>query len=91
MTSNNELRKRGTTIKATLQVGKAGITESTVAELKAQLEKKELIKVKVLSTGAEGGERKALFEQLAASAGSELIEVRGGTALFYMPKKGRRP
>ncbi len=89
--SKNDLRKKGTTIKTTLQVGKAGLTENTSAELKAQLEKKELVKVKVLSTGAEGDERKKLFEQLAASTGSELIEVRGGTALFYMPKKGRRP
>ena len=91
MASDNELRRRGTETKATLQIGKAGLTESTVAELKAQLEKRELVKVRVLSTGAEPGERRALFERLASSTGSDLLEVRGGTGLFHRPKKERRP
>lgn len=87
MVSDNELRRRGTETKATLQIGKAGLTESTVAELKAQLEKRELVKVRVLSTGAKGDERKVIFDKLASSSGSDLIEVRGGTALFFKPKR----
>lgn len=89
MTSMNDLRKKGTTVKATVQIGKAGLTESTASELEAQLEKRELVKVKVLSTGAEGSERKALFERLASMTGSQLVEVRGGTALFHKRKGGR--
>ncbi len=68
-------------LEVTLQVGKSGI-EKVVEELKNQLKTRKMVKVKLLKTAFLDGDKKELAEKLARLTDSELIEVRGNTAVF---------
>lgn len=78
--SSEEIRGMGQEISASVHVGKNGITEGLVEELRKQLKERKVVKVKVLP-GAESGKRE-IAEELAKKTGSELIEVRGNTVLL---------
>lgn len=79
-------RAEAQSLDVTLQVGKNGVNEQTVAELLAQLKKKKLVKVRLLKTATEGGAADtAQAERLATGTGSTLIEVRGHTAVYFRP------
>lgn len=75
-------RAEAQTLRATLHVGKAGVTDATVAELDTQLQKTRLVKVRLLPTAA-GTDGKAQAARLAVETGSTLIEVRGHTAVLF--------
>jgi len=47
-----------------------------------QLKMRKLVKVKFLKTAFAEGSRKELAEKIAVQTGSELIDVRGNTAVF---------
>jgi RNA-binding protein len=77
--SLKELKGKGTELKATMHIGKEGVTDGLVEELKNQIKVNKLIKIKVLASSA--GMKKELAKELAQRAGVELIEVRGNTIL----------
>ncbi len=79
--NRQEHRKSATAIEPALQIGKSGI-EAVVDELRTQLKNKKLIKVKFLKTALYEGDKNEMAEKLANMTGSELIEVRGNTAVF---------
>lgn len=88
------LRASGTSLEASFQIGKNGVTDGVVEELRTHLKREPLVKVKLLK-GAVGeeGDKKAVAQDLAERAGAFLVEVRGLTALYYMPRqrgRGRR-
>ena len=70
-------------IPVTLHVGKNGITDALIEELKEQLRTKRTVKVKMLRSS---GERKAVAAELAEKAGAELVEVRGLTVVLKRKK-----
>jgi RNA-binding protein len=73
-------------IDVTCHVGKNGVNEATIEELRGQLKKRKLVKVRLLKTATEGGaEDKSQAERLAEATKSLLIEVRGHTAVFFRP------
>jgi RNA-binding protein len=63
-----------------VQLGKAGASDAMVAQLKALLERHELVKLKFMDFK---GEKREISEKLAASTGSELVRILGNTAIFY--------
>lgn len=64
-----------------VRVGKAGVTDSVVAETKKSLHSHELIKVRVESD--DSAERKELAQQLADATGSQLAATIGKIAVLY--------
>ncbi len=74
-------RAASTDLLPALHIGKSGI-ESVVEELRKQLKRKKLIKIKFLRSAFIEGNKHELSEKLANLTGSELIEVRGNTAVF---------
>ena len=66
-------------IPVTLQVGKSGITEALIEELKEQIRVKRVVKVKMLRSS---GDRKVVAAELAEKTESELVEVRGFTVVL---------
>ncbi len=74
-------RAEATFLDATLHVGKSGM-EPVVEELKTQLKNKKMVKVKFLKTSFIEVGKKELAEKLANMTDSELIEIRGNTAVF---------
>ena len=65
-------------IRVTVRVGKSGPTDAIVAELKSQLETRDLGKVKA-NRGIVGnsGERSELFNSMAVETGARLVFQRG--------------
>jgi len=77
------LRALGHHLSPVLQIGHEGLTDSLVAQAKAQLDAHELIKVKVGESSPLP--RHEAAEQLAAATGSSLAQVLGRTFLLYRP------
>lgn len=94
MMTKNDLKKRGTVLKPTIQVGKTGFSKSIEDELRSQLEKKGLVKLKVLQSMGPSSVWREDLEKIVLSVSAQLIEIKGGTALIYKrgggPKDDRR-
>jgi len=75
-----ELRGKAQSIKPTMHVGKEGVTESVIEELKAQIKRNKLVKVKVLPS-VEADKRETAT-RLSEAAGAVLIEIRGNTVVL---------
>jgi len=65
----------------TVWVGKAGI-ESVVEELSDQLDDRDVVKVKFLRSARGGDETADLAADLAERTGTEVVDVRGNTAVY---------
>ncbi|TXT56554.1 MAG: hypothetical protein BAJATHORv1_20143 [Candidatus Thorarchaeota archaeon] len=70
-----------------LQIGKAGITERTIAEAKRLLKKHEYIKVRLLRSAQDMDPKETIFESLCSKTKSQLIGIRGNTAVIFKPRK----
>ncbi len=79
--NGQEHKKNAAALEPALQVGKSG-TGAVVDELITQLKRTKLVKVKFLRSAFFEGNRHELAKKLAEMTGSELIEVRGNTAVF---------
>ncbi len=83
MMTKNDLKKRGMALKPTIQVGKTGFRKSIEDELRSQLEKKGLVKLKVLQSMGPSSIWREELEMMVLSVSAQLIEIKGGTALIY--------
>ena len=81
MNKKQQHKAEGSELGSILQVGKFGI-EKVVDELKTQLKNKKMVKVKFLRSAIAEGNKLELAEKLAGMTDSEVIEVRGNTAVF---------
>ena len=72
------------TLEITIRVGKQGVNESLIDELKQQLLKRKLIKMKVnQGVASNNEERKLLFQSISNDSESYLVFQRGNTAVFW--------
>jgi RNA-binding protein len=78
--TKKELVKMGSEIDPTVHVGKEGLTEGIVEEVKAQLKRAKLIKVRVLP--AADKDKDEVAEELAARTNAKVVETRGFTVLL---------
>ena len=65
-----------------VRVGKAGVTESVIAETKKSLHSHELIKVRI-----EADDRKAAAETLATATDAQIAGVVGKVAILYRARE----
>jgi RNA-binding protein len=73
------------TEKPTIWVGKDGVTRRTIDEVARQLEKREMVKVKILKSALGDEQAKDLASTIAEQTESTLVEVRGHTPILYKP------
>ena len=73
--------------KPTVWVGKEGATTQIINEVSKQLDKREMIKAKILRTALKDEEAKNIATKIAQQTESQLIEVRGHTFLLYRRKR----
>ncbi|WP_407282966.1 YhbY family RNA-binding protein [Methanolobus sp. WCC1] len=78
-----QLKNEATKIKPIINIGKNGITDSVLEEIKKQVKANRLIKVKMLKTSAEGEDIKTSAAKLAEATKTTLIDVRGSTVVLY--------
>lgn len=73
--------------KPTLWVGKGGVSKEFLSEVEKQLDKKEMVKIKILKSALKANEMKQLASAIAEQTGSSLVEVRGHTLMLYKRRK----
>lgn len=76
---------------ATIRIGKAGITEVLIKEIKKNLKITGVIKVKILRSALTYGDRFELARKVAELVNAKLVEVRGKNFILVSPfswKKG---
>ena len=73
--------------KPTVWVGKEGATPQIVNEISRQLEKREIVEVRILKSALKDEEAKSVASKIAEQTSSTLIEVRGHTLLLYKRRK----
>jgi RNA-binding protein len=78
-----ELKARAQRMKATVKVGKEGLSPKFIASLEEVLKHNELIKVKFEDHKEE---KKELSPQLAEKTGSHLVTRVGNVVVLYRPK-----
>mgnify|MGYP000471630490 FL=1 len=76
-------------LKATVRIGKKGLSESVINEIKTQLKARKVVKVKVLKNYAESVldfDRFKFAEELAEKVDAKLLGVRGRCILLAAKK-----
>ncbi|WNY27964.1 hypothetical protein MmiEs2_01430 [Methanimicrococcus stummii] len=77
------LKKESVNLTPLLSVGKNGMSDSIIEELKKQLKVKKLVKVRIHKNSGESDDMKQTAAELCEKCGAELIDVRGRTATLY--------
>jgi RNA-binding protein len=68
---------------AIMQIGKSGLSEGIIKETKRLLKKHKYIKVRLLRSALISSSKKDVFESLAQRTGSNLVGIRGNTAVLF--------
>lgn len=76
--------------KPTIWIGKEGASFQILNEISRQLEKREMVKVKVLKSALKEEETKKIASKIAQQTESTLIDVRGHTIILYKPRKRKK-
>ncbi|MBB6454347.1 RNA-binding protein [Salirhabdus euzebyi] len=79
------LRSKAHHLKPIFQVGKAGVNDNLIQQVKEALEKRELIKVSILQNCFE--DKDEVANGLATNAESELVQLIGHTIVLYKESK----
>ena len=82
---STSLKEKARLIPVTIHIGKSGLTEFVIDEIKTQLKKKKLIKIKFLSSLMKKEDKKKLFNELAEKTDSEVISCVGFVIVLYKP------
>jgi RNA-binding protein len=70
------------------QVGKGGVNEHLVRHIEEAIEKRELMKISILSNNIENP--KEIGAALAEQSGSELVQVIGKTVVLYKESRDNK-
>ena len=68
-----------------IQIGKNGVTDSLISEIRKQLRKKKSDKVKILKSALGEVDKKEIASDVANRSGGILVDVRGNT--FVLKRK----
>ncbi|WP_247731454.1 YhbY family RNA-binding protein [Halovivax limisalsi] len=77
-----ERTKRAHDLDVTVWVGKGGV-DAVADELDAQLDDRDLVKVKFLRAARGGTDTEELATDLAEDVGAKIHDTRGHTAVLY--------
>lgn len=76
------LRGQANTIDPLFQIGKGGLSDTLIKQVVDALNKRELIKLKVLLESSPVTPREAA-DEIASQTDSEVVQVVGGSMVFY--------
>ena len=76
--------------KATVRIGKSGVTPQLLEEVDRQLEKNEIVKVKILKSALAERKAREVASEVAQKTNASLVEVRGHTFILYRRKKRKK-
>jgi len=73
--------------KPTIWIGKSGVSQELLNEIEKQLDKKEMVKIKILKSALKENETKQLASRIAEQTEASLVDVRGHTLMLYKRRK----
>jgi RNA-binding protein len=73
--TRKDVMHEATDLNPTIHVGKDGVTETLIAEIKLQMKKRKVVKIKLLPSAGE--DKKSIAEKLASDSEGTLVDVRG--------------
>ena len=71
----------------TIWIGKDGLTPQLSNEIENQLEKKKMLKIKILKSALQQDNAQIIASKAAEQAGASLVEVRGHVFMLYRRHK----
>ena len=77
-----KLRGIGTTLNAKFNIGKNGITDNVVSNIKNELKKESLVKIRILKNYIEDKDKKAIAQELVDKTNSRLVQFIGFTVVL---------
>lgn len=80
-----QLKGLANSLDAIFQIGKGGINEQLLRQVDETLERRELIKLRVLETSPESVRETA--EQVAKQSGADVVQVIGSKFILYRESK----
>ena len=80
---NKELIKESKNIEPILRIGKNGLTETVLKDIKDHLRKRKLIKVKFLRAFIKDKNKKEAAKEIADKTDSEIIQQIGFVIVLY--------
>ena len=83
MPSIKELKSKAMLLEPIINVGKAGLTDSVIEEIKVQLKKRKLIKIKFLKSALKDKDKKELAQELVEKTNAQLIHKVGFVVVLY--------
>jgi len=75
------------TERPTIWIGKDGASQQILNEVSRQLEKREMVKIRILQTALGEEETKNIASKVAEKTESTLIDLRGHTIILHKPRK----
>ena len=79
--SLKEKKRVASQLQPSVRIGRSGLTSAVIDEIRAQLKKKEAVKVKILGAGRT--EVKKIASELAERCPAELVDTRGNTVVLW--------
>jgi RNA-binding protein len=73
MADAKELKAKAMGLEPAVRIGKSGLSDSVVEEIKKHIKQKGLVKVKMLRSFVGSNDKKALAEEIAEKTGSTLV------------------
>lgn len=78
-----ELKSKAMVLQPTVQIGKNGLTDTVIEEIKRQLEDKKLIKIKFLKGALEAKDKKELAKEIVEKTNSKVVLFVGFSLTIY--------
>ncbi len=75
-----EIKRIGADLKPTIHVGKDGVTDSLIEEVKLQVKTRKVVKIRLLP--ASGEEKDVIAKDISERSGAVLVDVRGSIVLL---------
>lgn len=73
--------------KPTIWIGKSGVSDALLKEVEKQLDKRKMVKIRILQSAVGEYKTEQIASQIAIQSQALLVEVRGHTFMLYKPKK----
>jgi|GEM_PF-716601 len=81
-----KLKNRARLLEPLVRIGKNGLTANLVLHIKKLIDKRELVKVKLLESFLDAVDKRAAAKDLALKTGSELVDQVGFVVVLYKHK-----
>lgn len=79
-----DLRRKAHALEPVLRIGKQGLAEGVIEQVRHELRQKGLVKIKILKSATQDREeRRLMAERISKETGSAIIQQTGGILVLH--------